>query len=115
MGLRKVSAKKITIPNETAICKVQLVSMVSKLCSRGKMLTEDNQEKDGSWILEKLDLGRLQHYTEEQQQEAKDFLCKSADIFSKTDLDSCNCIILKHYIKLKDYQPFKDVSSVVEH
>ena len=83
MGLRNVSAKKITIAAKAVICLVQLADMVPKLCFSDHMSTEANQEEDESWILVKLDIGGQHQWTEEQQQAAMDLLCKSADTFSK--------------------------------
>ena len=67
--------------------------MVNKtLPKAGQMSMEANQEENGSWILEESDLGRLQQWTGEQQQAGKDLPCKSADVFSKSDLD-LGCVI----------------------
>ena len=83
--------------------------MVPELyASVGLMLPETNEEEDGSWILEKLDLGELWQWKEEQQQAAKDLLIRSADVFSKSHLHLSRCNVLKHDIKLTDYQPFKE-------
>ena len=61
MGLRNVSAKKITITTKAVICQAQLANMIPKLYALlGQMSTEANQEDDGSWILQKVDLGGLQ-------------------------------------------------------
>ena len=76
--LRNVSGKKIPIPAKAVICQVQLANMVPKLYSPVRqMSTEASQEEDGS-------------------------LCRSTDVFSKTDLDLGKCNILKCDIKLTD-------------
>ena len=82
--LRNVSAKKITVPGRAVIHQIQLATMVPTFYALvGQMSTEAKQEEDGSWIVEKLDLEGLHLWTEEQQQAAKDLLCRPADVFSK--------------------------------
>ena len=56
--------------------------------------TETSHEKDGSLTLEMLDLYVLKQWTKEEQQAAKDLLCRSADVFCKSDLDFGKCNIL---------------------
>ena len=80
--VRNVSAKKIIFPAIAIICQVQSANMVPKLYAPVRQLsTESKQGEDTSWMLKKLGLGGLKQWTEEQQQAAKDILCKLADIF----------------------------------
>ena len=58
--------------------------------------------------MEQLDLCWLQQWTKEQQQVVKNYLCRSSEVFSKSDLDLCTCNIFKYDIKLTDYQLFKE-------
>ena len=62
----------------------------------------------GPWVLDQLNLDRLNAWTIDQQWAAKDLLVDSADVFSKNDLDVGKCNILKHNIKITDSQPFKE-------
>ena len=63
-----------TIPAKAVIYQVQLANIIPKLYAPvGCMSTEANQEEDGSWILQQLDLGGLQKWIKEQQQTFKIF------------------------------------------
>ena len=64
--------------------------------------------KEGSWVLDQLNLEGVEAWTADQQQTAKDLLVDSADVFSKNDLDLGKCNILKHDIKTMGPQPFKE-------
>ena len=81
--------------------------MISKLYAPEGQISTDTTQQDRSLILDKLDLGGLSQWTEEQQQAAKDLLCKSADIFS-TDMYLGKCNTVKHNMKLRDCQPYKE-------
>ena len=84
----------MTIPAKAAISQVHLANMVPKLCSPvWQMSTKANQEEDGSCKLEKVVLGRLQQWKEEQQHNAKKYLCKLADILFQNDFNSSECNI----------------------
>ena len=73
------------------------------------------REKEGTWILDQLNLEGLDVWTDDQQKAAKDHLVDSADVFSKNDLDLGKCNILNMTSKLqtpnllrkdtKEYQP----------
>ena len=64
-------AKKV--PNDQASKKQD------KLCpSRGK---------EGTWVLDKLNLKGLKSWTSEQQQSTKNLLVESVDVVSQNDLD----------------------------
>ena len=56
-----------------------------------------------TWILGTLDISGLSQWTEKLQQAINDLYCKSANIFSKTDMYLGKCNALKHDIKLTDY------------
>ena len=64
--------------------------------------------EDHSCILNQLDLGEINTWSEEQQQAARKLLCDYSETFSKNDLDLGKCNILKHNIQLTDQQPFKE-------
>ena len=65
-----------------------------------------NGGKEGSWVLDQLNLEGLNAWTADQQHATKDLLVDSADVFSKNDLDLGKCNFLKHNIKITDPQPF---------
>ena len=107
VGLRNVSAKQITVPSRTLVCKIQLANMVPKLQTPTGQDPSENKE-DNSWILDQLDLGEISTWSVEQQQAAKKLLCDYSEFFSKNDLDLGKCNILTHKITLTDHQPFKE-------
>ena len=66
---------KITIPPKAVICQMQLPNMGPKLhAPLGQVSATSNQEENGSWVLEQLDLRGLKQCTDEQQQAAKNLL-----------------------------------------
>ena len=66
-----------------------------------------NRVKEGTWVLDQLNLEELNIWTSEQQQSVKILLVESANVFSQNDLDLGKCNILKYDIKITDPQPLK--------
>ena len=66
------------------------------------------EEDDGSWILDLIDLSGLENWPEHLQTEAKEMLKRNAETFSKNDLDMGRTNLVKHHIKLTDPVPFKE-------
>ena len=64
------------------------------------------EEDDGSWILELIDLSGLEDWPKHLQTEAKEMLKRNAKTFFKHDLDMGRTNLVKH-IKLTDTLPFK--------
>ena len=67
-----------------------------------------DEEDDGSWILNLIDLSGLEDWPEHLQVEAKEMLKRNAKTFSKNDLDMGRTNLVKHHIKLTDPIPFKE-------
>ena len=63
---------------------------------------------EGRRVPLQFNLERLENWTGEQQQSAKDLLVDSADVFSQSDLDLGKCNLIKHAITITDPQPFKE-------
>ena len=70
--------------------------------------TNSEEEDDGSWILDIIDLSGLENWPEHLQIEAKEMLKRNAKTFSKNDLDMGRTNLVKHHIKLTDPVPFKE-------
>ena len=70
--------------------------------------TSSEEEDDGSWILNLIDLSGLEDWSEHLQIEAKEMLKRNAKPFSKNDLDMGRTNSVKHHIKLTDPIPFKE-------
>ena len=110
VGLRNIASKSITIPLRTVVGQLQQAKMVPQIQNaqakdQGKQYP--NGGKEGSWVLDQLNLEGLNAWTADHQQAAKDLLVDSADVFSKDDLELGRCNILKCNIKITDPQPFK--------
>ena len=70
--------------------------------------TQSNEQDDGSWILNLIDLSGIKDWPEKLQQDAKDMLKGNAQVFSKDDMDMGRTNLVKHHIKLTDPAPFKE-------
>ena len=70
--------------------------------------TSSEEENDGSWILDLIDLSGLENWPEHLQIEVKEMLKRNAKTFSKNDLDMGRTNLVKHHIKLTDPVPFKE-------
>ena len=66
------------------------------------------EEDDGSWILDLIDLSGLENWPEQLQIEAKQMLKRNAKVFTKTDMDMGRTNLVKHHVKLTDPVPFKE-------
>ena len=108
IGLRNISARKITVPSKTIVCQIQLANMVPPIQTSKEQPPTEIIKEDDSCILDQLDMGEISTWSEEQQHAARKLLCDCADTFSKNDLDLGKCNILKHSIQLTDQQPFKE-------
>ena len=78
---------------------------IDELDSKG---TQSNDQDDGSWILDLIDLSGLKDWPEKLQQDAKKMLKRNAKVFSKDDMDMGRTNLVKHHIKLTDPAPFKE-------
>ena len=108
-GLRNILAKSITIPSRAVAGQLQHPTTVpNDQTSKLQDKQGPNRGKEGTWVLDQLNLEGLSSWTSEQQQSAKKPLVESVDVFSKHDLDLGKCNILKHDIKITDPQPFKE-------
>ena len=70
--------------------------------------TQSNDQDDGSWILDLIDLSGLKDWPEKLQQDAEEMLKRNAKVFSKDDMDMGRTNLVKHHIKLTDPVPFKE-------
>ena len=74
--------------------------------------TNSEEEDDGSWILDLIDLSGLENWPEHLQIEAKEMLKRNAETLSKNDLDMGRTNLVKHHIKLTDPVPFKEAHRI---
>ena len=88
--------------------QAKMVPKTQKASTKEQDKQGPNRGKEGSWVLDQLNLEGLNAWTADQLQAAKDLLADSADVFSKNDLDLGKCNILKHNIKITDPQPLKE-------
>ena len=108
VGLRNISARKITVPSRTIVCQVQLANMVPNIQTPKRQALSENKKEDESCILDQLDLEEISTWSVGQQQAARTLLCDYSETVSKNDLDLGMCNILKHNIQLTDQHPFKE-------
>ena len=108
VGLRNISARKIIVPSKTIVCQIQLANMIPPIQTSKEQPPTERKMEDDSCILDQLDLGEINTWSEEQQHAARKLLCYYSETFSKNDLDLGKCNILKHNIQLTDQQPFKE-------
>ena len=83
VGLRNVSASKITVPSGAIVCQIQLTNMVPPIQTQKEQAPTENKKEDESCILEQLDLGEISTWSVEQQQAARKLLCDYSETFSK--------------------------------
>ena len=107
VGLRNISARKITVLSKTIVCQIQLANMVPPIQTSKEQLPTEIKKEDDPCILDQLDMREIITWSEEQQHAARKLLCDYSEMFSKNDLDLGKCNILKHNIQLTDQQPFK--------
>ena len=83
VGLRNVSARKITVTSRTIVCQTQLANMVPPIQTPKEHLPTENKNEDESCIIDQLDLGEISTWSVEQQQAARKLLCDYSETFSK--------------------------------
>ena len=108
VGLRNVSARKITVPSGAIVCQIQLANMVPPIQTQKEQAPTKIKSRMNPVYLEQLDLGEISTWSVEQQQAARKLLCDYSETFSKNYLDLGKCNILKHVSQLTDHQPFKE-------
>ena len=93
IGLRNLSSWSIKIPSQVGVGQLQQTTMQKAQASGIQNKQGPPGEKDGTWVLDQLNLEGLDVWTEDQQKAAKDLLADSTDVFSENDLDLGKCNI----------------------
>ena len=70
--------------------------------------TQSDDQDDGSWILDLIDLSGIKDWPEQLQHDTREMLKRNAKVFSKDDMDIGRTNLVKHHIKLTDPAPFKE-------
>ena len=83
VGLRNISARKLTVPSRTIVCQIQLANMVPPIQTSKEQPPTEVKREDDSCILDQLDLGEINTWSEEQQHAARKLLCDYSETFSK--------------------------------
>ena len=83
VGLRNISARKITVPSRTIVCQAHLAYMVLPIQTPKEQAPTESKKEDDSCILDQLDLGEISTWSVEQQQAARKLLCDYSETFSK--------------------------------
>ena len=108
VGLRNLSSQSVKIPSQVVVGHLQQATIQKTQASGNQNKQGLIGRKEGTWVLEQLNLEGLDVWTEDQQKAAKDLLVDSADVFSENNLDLGKCNNLKHDIKITDPQPFRE-------
>ena len=70
--------------------------------------TQSDDQDDGSWILDLIDLSGIKDWPEQLQHDTREMVKRNAKVFSKDDMDIGRTNLVKHHIKLTDPAPFKE-------
>ena len=100
---RNLNACLIVIPTKVAIGKVTPENQVPLV----EALEETSHTPLKDWILGELNLQSLEEWPEEQDQ-ARKLLIRCKQLFSHRDLDLGKMSLIKHWIELTDWTPFKE-------
>ena len=60
------------------------------------------------WVLEALNLQALEEWSEAEKVQAREILLKWEHLFACSDLDLGKAALIKHWIELTDWIPFKE-------
>ena len=83
VGLRNISARKIEVPSKTIVCQIQLANMIPPIQTAKEQPPTEIKMEDPSCILDQLDLGEINTWSEEQQQAARKLLCDYSETFHR--------------------------------
>ena len=83
VGLRNISARNITVPPRTIVCQIQLANMVPPIQTSKEQPPTEIKREDDPCILDQLNLGEINTWSEEQQQAVRKLLCDYSETFSK--------------------------------
>ena len=83
VGLRNISARKVTVPSRTIVCQIQLANMVLPIQTSKEQAPTEIKMEDDSCMLDQLNLGKINTWSEEQQHAARKLLCDYSETFSK--------------------------------
>ena len=108
VGLRNLSSQSIKMLSQLFVGQLQQATIQKAQASGNQNKQGPPGGKEGTWVLDQLNLEGLDVWTADQQKAANDLLVDSAGVFSENDLDLGKCNILKHNIKILDSQPFKE-------
>ena len=67
VGLRNISARKITVPSKTILCQIQLANIIPPMNTSTDQTPPEEEQVDDPCIPNHLDLGELSTWTKEQQ------------------------------------------------
>ena len=91
VGLGNISARKIIVPSKTIVCQIQLANMIPPTQTSKEQPPTEIKKEDDPCILDQLDLGEINSWSEEQQHAARKLICDYTETFSKNDLDLGKC------------------------
>ena len=106
--LRNPSGHPIIVPAKAVVGKVTLANQVLPAVLLMEMLGESTHCPQKGWILEELNIQRLEEWPEVGQEQARELLLKWEHLLAHSNLDLGKTSPIKHWIKLTDWMPFKE-------
>ena len=83
VGLRNISARKITVSSKTILCQIQLANIIPPMNTSIDPTPSEEKKEDDPCIPNHLDLGELSTWTEEQQYAARNYYVIMLILFPK--------------------------------
>ena len=105
--LRDLSAHSIEVPTKVIVGKAALANHVLPVVLPMETPRESTYNPQKGWILEKLNLQGLEEWHEAEQEQARELLLKWEHLLACSNLDLGKTSLLKYWIKLMDWMPFK--------
>ena len=103
------TSKSVTLAKRTVVAQCEPANLIPKAQVKIETVpaTEDSKE-EGQWLLDKLDLEGMEHWTDQEKEGATELLLRNADLFSRHSLDLGETTLCTHEIQLTDTKPFKE-------
>ena len=98
----------IVIPAKVVVGKVTLANQVPLMVLPMGTFGESTHGPWKDWVLEELNLQGLEEWPKKEQDQARKLLVKWEHLFAHSNLDLGKMSLIKHWIELTDWTPFKE-------
>ena len=103
-----MSACPIGVPAKAIVGKVTPDNWVLPVVLPTETLGVATCNPQKGWILDALNLQGLEEWPEAEQEQARQLLLKWEHLFDHSNLDCGKTSLIKHWMKLTDWMPFKE-------